>query len=349
MKILITGGCGFIGSNFALKQVNETKNIILNYDKLTYAGNKDNLLSIIDSKNYTFINGDICNYDQIEKTVMNFKPEGIIHFAAESHVDRSIDNPQAFIQTNIVGTSYLLNATRKYFNTLSKNFKNQFRFIHISTDEVFGSLGSKGYFNEKTPYSPNSPYSASKASSDFLVRSWNKTYKIPTIVTNCSNNYGPFQFPEKLIPLIIANCFDEKPLPIYGKGENIRDWLYVEDHCDAIAKVLYEGVVGETYNIGGENEYSNLDLVKIICKEMDKLKPRKNLRPYADLINFVNDRPGHDFRYAIDSRKIQSQLNWRPNEDFKSGIVKTIKWYISNESWWRKIQKLTYSQERLGI
>ncbi|MBK69645.1 MAG: dTDP-glucose 4,6-dehydratase [Legionellales bacterium] len=344
MKILVTGGCGFIGSNFILDQLNNKNNEIINVDKLTYAGNIDNLKSINSSKNYKFIDEDICNLNKINQILMEFNPDCIVHFAAESHVDRSIDNPLTFIQTNVLGTANLLISSQKLLHN-NKNFK----FLHISTDEVYGSLGSDGLFKEDTSYQPSSPYSASKAGSDHLVRAWGNTYGLPVLITNCSNNYGPYQFPEKLIPLMIANCIDEKPLPVYGEGSNVRDWLYVGDHCNAIYSVLTNGKIGETYNIGGNNEIKNIDIVNKICMILDNLKPRKNSLTYSELITFVKDRPGHDFRYAIDSSKIQSELDWEPIESFESGIYKTIKWYLDNESWWRDIQKKHYQQERLGL
>ncbi len=343
MKILVTGGCGFIGSNYVLRQVLHNGNEVLNIDKLTYAGNVENLDKLKDYPNYKFKNVDICDAQSISKLLVSFKPDAIVHFAAESHVDRSIEKPMDFINSNILGTATLLHQS---LNCLKEN---NFKFVHVSTDEVFGSLGEDGYFTEDTSYDPSSPYSASKASSDHLVRSWNRTYNFPSIITNCSNNYGPYQFPEKLIPLMIANCIDEKPLPIYGEGKNIRDWLFVEDHCSAIDKVLISGDIGETYNIGGNNEISNLDIVKNICIILDDLKPRKNKVSYSELISFVTDRPGHDFRYAIDSSKIKKQLDWNPKETFNSGILKTIKWYLENEDWWRRIQKKTYNQTRLGL
>ena len=346
MKILVTGGCGFIGANFIIHAIKNAGHTVLNYDKLTYAGNTDNLLTIKDNKNYKFIIGDICDFTAISDAIFSFKPDVIIHFAAESHVDRSIDSPLNFVETNIMGTATLLSSALKYFET--KN-KPDFRLLHVSTDEVYGSLTMNGYFTEKTPYDPSSPYSASKASSDHLSRAWHKTFGLPVIITNCSNNYGPFQFPEKLIPLVIANCFDEKPLPVYGKGLNIRDWLYVEDHCDALQAVLNNGVIGETYNIGGNNEISNIDIVKNICAVLDDIKPRKSEKSYDELITFVKDRPGHDLRYAIDASKIKNDLGWVPKETFSTGIQKTIKWYLENESWWRKIQKGNYKQERLGL
>jgi len=344
MKILVTGGCGFIGSNFIINQLQNGKNSILNMDLLTYAGNIENLSNIEKYPNYSFIQGDICNLKLVSSIISNFKPDCLVHFAAESHVDRSIDNPMAFIKTNVLGTTTLLQASLNFWKTQNHNFK----FLHISTDEVFGSLDHEGSFNENTPYDPSSPYSASKASSDHIVRSWHRTYDFPALITNCSNNYGPYQFPEKLIPLMIINCIDQKPLPIYGKGLNIRDWLFVDDHCNAISTVLNNGEIGETYNIGGNNEISNIDIVKIICKNLDMLKPLPRGNSYLDLITPVQDRPGHDFRYAINASKIKNHLKWEPSESFDTGILKTIKWYISNESWWRNIQINNYSQERLG-
>ncbi len=351
MKLFVTGGCGFIGSNFVLETMNSKvkKYEILNFDKITYAGNKSNLNSIKDLNNYSFVQGDICDEDSVLKTLMDFKPDAVIHFAAESHVDRSITDPSTFVNTNILGTISMLNASIKYLNILKQSY-SAFKFIHISTDEVFGSLGNNGLFNEKTPYDPSSPYSASKASSDHFVRSWVKTYKFPAIITNCSNNYGPLQFPEKLIPLMIANCIDRKPLPIYGKGTNIRDWLFVKDHCKAINIVLEKGKIGETYNIGGGNELSNIEIVENICEIMNEMIPsRKPSENYKNLIINVEDRPGHDFRYAIDCSKIKRELNWKPLENFKTGLEKTINWYINNETWWRKIQEKSYNLERLGL
>ena len=350
MNILVTGGCGFIGSNFVLQQINTTHNTILNLDKLTYAGNLNNLSKVSKDPRYEFVQGDICDSNLVSNTISYFQPDAIVHFAAESHVDRSIDGPMDFVNTNIVGTATLLNVSRKYIEAKSqKPEAGNFRFLHVSTDEVFGSLGDDGLFTETTPYDPSSPYSASKAGSDHLVRAWTRTYGFPALITNCSNNYGPYQFPEKLIPLMIANCIDEKPLPIYGEGLNIRDWLFVEDHYDAIYSVLRNGTIGETYNIGGNNEISNIDIVNTICSILDELKPRSGGKSYNNLITFVTDRPGHDFRYAIDATKINNKLGWSPKETFASGIRKTIQWYLDNESWWRKIQDGTYNQERLGI
>ena len=336
-KILVTGGAGFIGANFILKQIYETENKILNYDSLTYAANLSTLNDIQSHEKYEFIKGDITDVDLLWNTISEFMPDFIVNFAAESHVDKSIDGPMDFIKTNILGTAILLESIRKY---LSRNLqlKNSFKYLHISTDEVYGSLGQDGYFIEESPYDPSSPYSASKASSDHLVRAWNKTYNLPILITNCSNNYGPYQFPEKLIPVIILNCLNENNIPLYGDGKNIRDWLFVEDHCDAIYSVLKNGNIGDTFNIGGNNEIQNIHIVKMICKIMDELKPRSNGEKYSKLITFVKDRPGHDYRYAIDSSKIKQQLNWEPKENFNSGIRKTIKWYINNENWWKKNQ-----------
>jgi len=347
MKILVTGGCGFIGSNFILYLLANKNNSVLNLDKLTYSGNPANLLTVKNHPNYKFIQADICDLFTLSNTLNEYRPDHIIHFAAESHVDRSIDEPMDFINTNIVGTTVLLQATKEY---LKKYSNKAFKFLHISTDEVYGSLlDNNDFFTEKTPYAPNSPYSASKASSDHLVRAWHRTYGLPILITNCSNNYGPYQFPEKLIPLMIANCIDEKELPVYGQGLNIRDWLFVDDHCDAIYAIINNGFVGETYNIGGNNEVKNIDIVNKICSILDEIKPRKNGLSYKKLITYVEDRPGHDFRYAIDASKIKDDLGWTPKETFDSGIKKTINWYLDNEGWWRAIQDKNYSQERLGL
>jgi len=336
-KILVTGGAGFIGANFILKQIYDTKNKILNYDNLTYAANLSTLKDIQSDDRYHFIKGDITDVDLLWNTISEFMPDFIVNFAAESHVDKSIDGPMDFVKTNILGTAVLLESVRKY---LSQNLqlRKSFKFLHISTDEVYGSLGKNGYFVEESPYDPSSPYSASKASSDHLVRAWNKTYNLPILITNCSNNYGPYQFPEKLIPVIILNCLNENRIPLYGDGKNIRDWLFVEDHCDAIYSVLKNGNIGDTFNIGGNNEISNIRIVDMICEIMDELKPRSNGEKYSKLITFVEDRPGHDYRYAIDSSKIKKLLNWEPKEKFNTGIRKTIIWYINNENWWKSIQ-----------
>ena len=346
LNILITGGAGFIGSNFIIRSLDLFNCNILNIDKLTYSGNLENLHSIRNHANYQFIQGDIRDSKLLNRAITKFKPNVVINFAAESHVDRSIDSASEFINTNIVGTVNLLDCCLDYW----KSGKiNDFKFIHISTDEVYGALKEKGAFSELSNYNPSSPYSASKASSDHFVHAWYKTYGLPTIITNCSNNYGPFQFPEKLIPLTIINCLQKRPLPVYGKGKNIRDWLYVNDHCRAIYKVLLKGIVGETYNIGGNNEIKNIDVVTKICIILDRLKPMINGKKYSEMIKYVKDRPGHDFRYAIDSGKINTQLNWHPVESFDSGLEKTIAWYLDNTKWWSQIQNNTYRQERLGV
>ena len=343
--ILVTGGCGFIGSNFIKYVLQKDSSLyIVNLDKLTYAGNLKSLASISNDR-YTFVKGDICDKNVVESLFSEYNFQSVIHFAAESHVDRSIDGPAEFIQTNIVGTLNLLEHSRN--TSLKLNNKN-FKFLHVSTDEVYGSLGYNGKFREDTPYAPSSPYSASKAGSDHLVRAWNKTYDLPILITNCSNNYGPYQFPEKLIPLMIINAMNNKSLPIYGKGNNVRDWLYVLDHCDAIYTVLEKGEIGQTYNVGGNNEIKNIDVVETICNILDKLIPKDNSESYKKLISFVEDRPGHDFRYAIDANKINSKLGWFPKESFESGIEKTIQWYINNVDWWNSILDNTYRQERLG-
>ena len=318
---------------------------VINLDKLTYAGNKMNLFTVPKDR-YTLVQGDICDKGLVDSLFNQYQFDSVVHFAAESHVDRSIDTPNQFIQTNIIGTLNLLEESKKFF---LKSKTKDFKFLHVSTDEVFGSLGMDGKFLENTPYDPSSPYSASKAGSDHLVRAWHRTYSLPTLITNCSNNYGPYQFPEKLIPLMIINAIKEKPLPIYGKGENIRDWLYVIDHCDGIWSVLCNGKIGSTYNIGGNNEIKNKDIVKTICNILDEFIPRKNNESYSELITYVKDRPGHDFRYAIDANKISTELNWTPRESFESGIKKTIQWYLQNSNWWKSILDNTYRQERLGV
>ena len=344
--MLVTGGCGFIGSNFVrymLDQADEYK--IVNLDKLTYAGNINNLNGI-DETRYHFVEGDICNQKLVKSLFENENPAVLVHFAAESHVDRSIDGPADFIETNVVGTLTLLEEAR---NFVENGSNDNFRFIHVSTDEVYGSLGQDGKFTEQTAYDPSSPYSASKAGSDHLVRAWHRTYGLPVLITNCSNNYGPYQFPEKLIPLMIINCLHEKPLPVYGEGVNVRDWLFVLDHCDAISSVLSKGQVGETYNVGGNNEIQNIQVVKMICGILDEIFPRSNGSSYNDLISFVKDRPGHDLRYAIDAGKIERDLCWRPRETFETGLRKTLTWYLENRKWWEDIRNNTYRQERLGV
>lgn len=350
MKILITGGAGFIGSAVIRHIILSTNNQVLNIDKLTYAGNLESLKEIDQHSNYQFKQIDICDTEQITKAIEAFQPDAIMHLAAESHVDRSIDGPAAFIQTNIVGTYTLLEVARKYWMSLNVEAQQNFRFHHISTDEVYGDLESTtDLFTETTSYAPSSPYSASKASSDHLVRAWHRTYGLPVIVTNCSNNYGPYHFPEKLIPLMILNALDAKPLPVYGNGQQIRDWLYVEDHARALYKVVTEGVVGETYNIGGHNEKQNIEVVKTICKILDELKPQANGQTYESLITFVKDRPGHDLRYAIDATKIQNELGWTPTETFETGIRKTVEWYLNNLDWCHRVQDGSYQRERLGV
>ena len=346
----VTGGCGFIGANFIQYLLNKTKpKSVINLDKLTYAGNQKNLADFEQDPRYIFVHGDICDAELVSKLFTEYQPNYIVNFAAESHVDRSIDGPAEFIQTNIVGTSVLLQEALKYYSTLEGGGSARFRFYHVSTDEVFGSLSESGFFTEETPYDPSSPYSASKASSDHLIRAWHRTFDLPVLISNCSNNYGPYQFPEKLIPLMILNCLEEKPLPVYGTGENIRDWLYVEDHCDAIYTILQKGTIGETYNVGGNNEIKNIQIVEEICDVLNDIHPAGSGKSYHELITFVKDRPGHDFRYAIDASKLKKVIGWEPKESFNTGIQKTIEWYLKNEEWWRIIQENTYKQERLGI
>ncbi len=340
-RIIVTGGAGFIGSAFIRRIIATTDWQVLNIDKLTYAGNMETLASIADSPNYQFIRGDICDRRLVDKILTDFRPDGLIHFAAESHVDRSINEPAPFISTNILGTYTLLESVRIYLETAGPNIKNSFRFHQISTDEVFGSLGDNGFFSEDSSYRPNSPYSASKAASDHLARAWQKTYRLPLVITNCSNNYGPFQHPEKLIPLIIFNALQEKPLPIYGDGQNVRDWLFVEDHVDAVLTVFESGKIGETYNVGGDCEKKNIEVVTKICDMLDVKRPRTAGRKYRELIKFVADRPGHDFRYAMSCTKIKGELGWRPRENFERGIEKTLDWYISNMEWCEKMRSLS--------
>ncbi|AOF02011.1 dTDP-glucose 4,6-dehydratase [Serratia marcescens] len=352
MKIIVTGGAGFIGSAVARHIINDTADHILVLDSLTYAGNLESLAPIADSDRYSFEQVDICDRQALDRVFAAFQPDAVMHLAAESHVDRSIDGPAAFIETNIVGTYTLLEAARQYWHALDAERKQAFRFHHISTDEVYGDLhGTDDLFTETTPYAPSSPYSASKAASDHLVRAWLRTYGLPTVVTNCSNNYGPYHFPEKLIPLTILNALEGKPLPVYGNGAQVRDWLYVEDHARALYKVVTEGEVGETYNIGGHNERKNIEVVQTICALLDELVPNKpgDIAHYADLITFVTDRPGHDMRYAIDAAKIDAELGWKPQETFESGIRKTVEWYLANETWWRRVKDGSYAGERLGL
>ena len=340
-RCIVTGGCGFIGSALVRHLVKNEGAVVLVIDKLTYAGVPESLKEV-DGK-YELLVKDICDQEAMDQAFESFKPDTIFHLAAESHVDRSIDGPGEFVRTNVVGTATLLQAALKYWKT-----HPNFVFQHISTDEVYGTLGETGYFTEKTPYSPHSPYSASKASSDHMVRAWHDTYGLPIRITNCSNNYGPYHFPEKLIPLIILNCLDGKPLPVYGKGANVRDWLYVEDHVRALCLVNEKGKDGETYNIGGHNERTNLEVVKTVCAILDELRPRQDGTKYESLITYVTDRPGHDLRYAIDPSKLMNDLGWKPQENFDTGIRKTVQWYLDNEWWWKPIHEKKYSGQRLG-
>ena len=350
-KIIVTGGAGFIGSAVVRMLIRETPHEVCVVDKLTYAGNLDSLSPVSGDPRYRFEQVDICDRAGLDRVFADFKPDAVMHLAAESHVDRSIDGPGDFIRTNIVGTYTMLEAARKYFSSLDGAQKERFRFHHISTDEVYGDLEGPGdFFRETTPYAPSSPYSASKASSDHLVRAWRRTFGLPTIVTNCSNNYGPYHFPEKLIPLVILHALDGKPLPVYGTGAQIRDWLYVEDHARALIKVVTEGVPGETYNIGGHNEKKNIEVVETICRLLDELRPREDGKSYREQITFVADRPGHDLRYAIDAAKIGRELGWKPQETFESGIRKTVQWYLDNkDGWCRRVLDGSYQMERLGL
>jgi dTDP-glucose 4,6-dehydratase len=350
-RVLVTGGAGFIGSAVVRHLIDETDALVLNVDKLTYAGNLDSLATVSHSPNYRFTQSDICDRAEIARLFDEFRPTHVMHLAAESHVDRSIDGPSAFIETNIVGTYTLLEVARHYVDQLPDSTRQDFRFHHISTDEVYGDLhGVDDLFTEETPYQPSSPYSASKASSDHLVRSWHRTYGLPVIVTNCSNNYGPYHFPEKLIPLAILNAIEGKPIPVYGRGDQIRDWLYVEDHARALVKVVFEGTIGETYNIGGHNEKTNLHVVETLCDLLDQRiqdKPQ-GMTSFRDLITFVTDRPGHDKRYAIDASKIEATLGWTPVETFETGLAKTVDWFLANESWWQRVRSGAYQGERIG-
>lgn len=346
MVILVTGGAGFIGSAVIRHIIANTLDSVVNVDKLTYAGNLDSLAAIAESNRYFFEQVDICNRSELDRIFQHYQPDAIMHLAAESHVDRSIDGPAAFIETNIVGTYTLLEATRSY---LKQTNTPEFRFLHVSTDEVYGDLhGTEDQFTEQTPYAPSSPYSASKAGSDHLVRAWQRTYGLPALITNCSNNYGPYQFPEKLIPLMVLNALEGKSLPVYGKGNQIRDWLYVEDHAKALFLVLNRGTIGETYNIGGHNEKQNIDVIQAICSLLDELSPSTAHVPHSALITHVSDRPGHDLRYAIDASKIRDELGWLPMETFESGLRKTIEWYLNNLEWCRRVQDGSYQRERLG-
>ena len=351
MRILVTGGAGFIGSAVIRHLIQETEHTVLNLDKLTYAGNLESLESVSTSDRYSFSQIDICDGKAIQACLASFQPDIVMHLAAESHVDRSIEGASEFIQTNIVGTYVLLDEVRSYWQKLSSKKQSTFRFHHISTDEVYGDLEtSEGLFTEETPYDPSSPYSASKASSDHLVRAWFRTYNLPIVITNCSNNYGPYHFPEKLIPHMILNALAGKPLPIYGKGDQVRDWLYVEDHARALVKVATEATVGETYNIGGHNEKQNIDVVKTLCSLLEELHPEKpkGINHYEDLITFVDDRPGHDLRYAIDASKIEQDLHWKPEETFETGLRKTVVWYLENREWWQRVLDGDYQLDRIG-
>ena len=348
MRIFVTGGAGFIGSALIRHLIGNSSHEVLNFDKLTYAGTLSTVESIADSERYRFVRGDICDADAVRAAIADFRPEVITHLAAESHVDRSIDGPGAFIQTNLVGTFTMLSEARGYWQSLSDEARAAFRFHHISTDEVYGSLGDTGLFTEETPYDPRSPYSASKAGSDHLVSAWGHTYGLPVLITNCSNNYGPFHFPEKLIPLIIAKALAGETLPIYGKGDQVRDWLYVEDHVRALQTVFEHGAPGRTYNIGGNNEKQNIEVVKTVCAILDRLRPRTDGKGYAEQIGYVADRPGHDKRYAIDASRIADELGWTPAETFESGIEKTVAWYLANEDWWRPLVAAK-AAERRGV
>lgn len=345
-KWLVTGGAGFIGGNFVLRQVLKHKRAIINLDKLTYAGNLDTLSVLEDNSLHHMVQGDIQDYSLLRQLFEEQQPDAVVHFAAESHVDRSIEGPKDFIDTNVMGTFQLLQAALDYYRKLNSQRQQHFRFLHVSTDEVYGSLGDSGLFTETTPYAPNSPYSASKAASDHLVRAYHHTYGLPVLTTNCSNNYGPYQFPEKLIPLMIDKALSGQNLPIYGDGKNIRDWLYVEDHCRAIETVIERGHLGEVYNVGGNEEWQNIDIVHAVCDCLDRLKPAE--KSYKEQITFVQDRPGHDKRYAIDASKLRNELNWKPQETFKSGLEKTVQWYLDNQTWVERVKDGSYQGQRLG-
>jgi dTDP-glucose 4,6-dehydratase len=347
--LLVTGGAGFIGSEVVRQILAETDWTVVNVDKLTYAGNLESLESVASDPRYYFERVDVCDAAAVRGLFERYRPDAVMHLAAESHVDRSIDGPAEFIQTNVWGTYTLLQEALRHWRALGEDRRAAFRFHHVSTDEVYGSLGATGLFTEDTPYAPNSPYSSSKAASDHLVRAWHHTYGLPVVTSNCSNNYGPFQFPEKLIPLVTLNALEGKPLPIYGKGDNVRDWLYVGDHVRALRRILTAGTPGETYNVGGNNERTNLEVVQTICAVLDALRPDSRHRPHAQLITFVTDRPGHDKRYAIDASKIARELGWTPAESFESGLRKTVQWYLDNPRWWQRVQDGSYQRERLGL
>jgi len=349
MRIFVTGGAGFIGSALVRNLIANSEHEVLNFDKLTYAGTLTTVDSVSDSSRYRFVQGDICDAAAVRAAIAEFQPDVITHLAAESHVDRSIDGPGAFIQTNMVGTFTMLSEARAYWLGLDEQAKAAFRFHHISTDEVYGSLGDEGLFTEETPYDPRSPYSASKAGSDHLVSAWGHTYGLPVLITNCSNNYGPYHFPEKLIPLMIVKALAGETLPVYGKGANVRDWLYVEDHVRALQAVFERGAVGRTYNVGGNNEKKNLEVVETVCTILDRLRPRADGQSYTSQIGFVADRPGHDARYAIDATRIKDELSWEPQETFETGIEKTVRWYLDNESWWRGIVAERQADQRRGL
>ncbi len=347
--ILVTGGAGFIGSALVRHLVRETDSVVVNVDCLTYSGNLDSVEPVSDSDRYRFEPVDIRDPASTRRVFADHRPQAVMHLAAESHVDRSIDGPAAFIETNLVGTFHLLDAAREYWQELAVGDREAFRFLHVSTDEVYGSLGTSGYFTETTPYAPNSPYAASKAGADHLARAWHSTYGLPVVTTNCSNNYGPFQFPEKLIPHMILTALERKPLPVYGDGGNVRDWLYVDDHVEALLLALEQGIVGEVYNIGGDAERENLEVVRQICALLDEMRPRQDGSPYEEQIAFVEDRPGHDRRYAIDSDKLRRTLGWQPRRTFEAGLRETVRWYLENEMWWSRVRSGVYRGERLGI
>ena len=349
MALLVTGGAGFIGSALVRQLAGASSEVVVNVDKLTYAGNLDSVEGVSEGPNYRFERVDVCDGTEVRRLFEQYRPRGVYHLAAESHVDRSIDAPGDFVATNVVGTFTLLREALRYWQTLPAPAKRDFRFLHVSTDEVFGSLGATGHFNEETPYRPNSPYSASKAGADHLVRAWHHTYGLPTLTSNCSNNYGPFHFPEKLIPLIILNGLAGSRLPVYGKGENVRDWLYVDDHADALRTIFANGRPGETYAVGGKNERRNIDVVRTICALLDELSPNPVIGAREKLIDFVADRPGHDMRYAIDPSKLERELGWSPRETFESGIRKTVSWYLENRDWWERVRSGVYRGERLGL
>ena len=348
-RFIVTGGAGFIGSALVRHLIANTRHTVMMVDKLTYAANLDSLAAVSTSPRYQFEQVDICDADAVDRVVQSFKPDVIMHLAAESHVDRSIDGPAEFIETNVCGTFALLDVALRYFRSLSPGARDSFRFHHISTDEVFGSLGADGYFHEDSPYQPNSPYSASKAASDHLVRAWHHTFGLPVVMSNCSNNYGSYQFPEKLIPLTILNCLEGKPLPVYGTGENVRDWLYVDDHVNALMLVAERGAPGRSYNVGGNNEWTNIAVVKAICALMDEFAPDPKIGKRESLISFVTDRPGHDMRYAIDASRIGKELGWTPRETMETGLRKTVQWYLDNRAWWGRIRSGVYRGERLGV